>query len=847
MSPHFPRFIPICLTAIPVLIATPLCAAETLIGFNIGAQSLADALLEFSQTSGLKIFYSAEMTKNIKTSGLNGKYTAQQGLQKLLNDTGLQYKYTDKETVTIENAPATPQSNQADPTTLPKVNVVGTAVYNVKDPYNEDYVLPNATAGTKTDTPIMETPLNVQVISKQVLKDQQVITLGDSLKNVSGVSLNSSSIGQGWDTGVNQSIVMRGFASDTYFRNGFRLQQGSDTREMANVESVEVLKGSAAILYGLVEPGGMVNVITKQPLATPYYAVNQQFGSYDLYRTTVDATGPVTDNKDVLYRINMSYQNSGSFRDYVNNEKFYIAPIVKWNISPRTQVTGELEYSHDNLGLDNSAVPLLNNQFMYTPINRNYGAPAPKKLDNIFGGANWSHQFNDDWSIKHSMSVNHSNSNALGISVLAPLLATYFVPGAPADQMALGLFQNNATNNTYATNMDLTGHFDTAWLKHTLLLGGDYYRVDTANSQGSSLYNFVGNNILNPTPCATITCGLSIDPQSPYTTPASNTQTDQYGLYLQDQIKLPYDVHVTGGFRYQNIHQGFNVTRNNLVSYTGPSLSADAVTPRVGLLWQPQKWLSLYSNYTENFGANGGGLLVYVNDTTSKQAGPTSSQQWEVGFKNEFFGGRLRSTFAYYNLTKQNVASADPNQLHVCGGGGCSQLTGEVRSRGPELDIQGEILPGWNAIATYANTDIIVTKTGTSDYPAVGSRYWGVPRNTASLWNTYDFQQDPLKGFKVGGGVTLRDGTLAQSIGRDNTAPTTAGYATVDLLAAYSLKLGNKSKVSVQFNINNLLDKLYYTSAATYSSTDSTSVGYNSGIAAYGVPRTFMGSIRVEF
>ena len=721
--------------------------------------------------------------------------------------------------------------------------MVGNSVYDAKDPYNKDYVLPNATAGTKTDTPIMETPLNVQVISKQVMKDQQVITLADSLKNVSGVTLNSSSIGQGWATGANQSIVVRGFASDTYLRNGFRLQQGADTREMANVESVEVLKGSAAILYGLVEPGGMVNVVTKQPQATSYYAVNQQFGSYDMYRTTADATGPIVGNKDVLYRVNMSYQNSGSFRDFVNNEKFYIAPIVKWNISPRTQVTGELEYGHDNLGLDNLAVPLLNNQFMYTPINRNYGAPVPKKLDTIFGSANWSHQFNDDWSIKHSASVNHSNSSAFGTSVLAPLLATYFVAGAPADQMALGLYQYTATNNTYATNMDLTGHFDTAWFKHTLLLGGDYYRMDNASSSGSSLYNMAGNSILNPTPCATITCGLAINPTSPYAIPAMDSQTDQYGLYLQDQIKLPYDVHVTGGFRYQNIHQANGWIGSNGVSHPSPSLSADAVTPRVGLLWQPQKWLSLYSNYTESFGANQGN--VYVNNTTMKAAAPTSSQQWEVGFKNEFFGGRLRSTFAYYDLTKQNVASGDPDPTHC--GGGCVRLIGGVRSRGPEFDIQGEILPGWNAIANYANTDITVTKASVGDYPAVGSRYWGVPRNTASLWNTYDFQQDPLKGFKVGGGVTLRDGTLAQSIGRDNTAPTTAGYATVDLLAAYSLKLGNKSKVSVQFNINNLLDKLYYTSAATYSSTDSTSVGYNSGIAAFGQPRTFMGSINIQY
>ncbi len=160
--------------------------------------------------------------------------------------------------------------------------------------------------------------------------------------------------------GNSQSITMRGFASEVFFRNGFRLQEGAATRQMANVESVEVLKGPAAVLYGLVEPGGMVNVTTKQPLATPYYTAQQQSGPYSTYRSTFDATGPITTDDTLLYRLNLSYQNASSFRDLVKSDSVFVAPVVRWNISPRTQLTFEFEYNHNNLPMDSQFLPNYN-------------------------------------------------------------------------------------------------------------------------------------------------------------------------------------------------------------------------------------------------------------------------------------------------------------------------------------------------------------------------------------------------------------------------------------------------------------------------------------------------------
>ncbi len=837
MSPHFPRFIPICITAIPVLMAAPVFAAETIVEFNISAQSLADALLEFSQTSGLKLFYSAEMTKNIKSSGLNGKYTAQQGLQKLLNDTGLQYKYTGKESVTIEKAPATHQSNQADPITLPKVTVVGSTLYDVKDPYNQDYVLPNATAGTKTDTPIMETPLNVQVVSKQVMKDQQVITVADALQNVSGVTTGGASYNTN-AAGTSQAIFMRGFASETFFRDGFRLQQGSASRNMSNIESVEVMKGPAAILYGMVEPGGMVNVITKQPLATPYYALNQQFGSFSDYRTTVDATGPLTKDDTLLYRMNMSYQDSGSFRQFEDKQDVFIAPVLKWNISPKTQASFEFEYNYQKLGLAVSEVPrigvqydangsvILPGQLLKIPRSLNYGEYSPGSVENIFGSFNWSHQFNDDWSVKHRFSVNQQNQNIN--SLIAPVSAT-------ATDVSRAYLGNTWDNNTYANSLDLTGHFNTFGLRHTLLTGGDYYRLNSGNAFVVDFGPQTTINIFNPVHSM---AGISASNLAPFS--STTTQTDQFGYYIQDQIKLPYDVHVMGGIRYQNIHLVQSAIYGDFLKQFGfqdshVAQSQDAVTPRVGILWRPQSWLSLYANYVESFGANQG--IMYPG----KAVPPTSANQYEGGIKTEFYNGRLRANLAYFDLTKTNVVTTDPRFPL----GPFVLAAGAVQSRGYEFDMTGEILPGWNAIATYSYTDARVTQSNNDNngfsagpsgsFAPAGTRMWGVPRNTARLWSTYELQQGDLQGLKFGGGVTVRDGQTGCCYQPVISLP---GYATLDMMTSYHFKVG-KSKLTAQLNVNNLLNKYYYTGISTnFTGVDAVD---------FGTPRTFMGSIGIQF
>lgn len=785
--------------ALPVLGVSPLtlAAGNQTQQFNIPEQPLADALNAFIATSDWQVGFPAGLARDVRANPVYGNYTPQQALDRLVAGKELAIKQTGNGNVTLmKTEPPTVISNKSTSSTtvLPTVKVTGKTEYDDTDPFNPSYNRSNSVAATKTDTPLMETPVNIQIVPKAVLDDQQAITLNRALNNVSGVTTGAGS------GGLSDDIYLRGFRSSVQFRNGFRYDSEFSSwgkRQMANVERIEVVKGPASILYGRMEPGGMVNVVTKQPLSTPYYALQQQFGSYDLYRTSIDATGPLTKDDTLLYRVNLSYENSGSYRELVDNERVFLAPVIKWNISPRTQATLEMEYRHDNLSNDTMVWPFVNGQFINIPRSRNLMERTTAQVEDIFVGFNWSHQFNDNWTLSNRFATQRRETPD-SFAMLGD--GSSLVNGTLLDRISVA---NPAQINTYYTTADLTGHFDTLGLKHTLVLGGDYY-----NNNSSGDYYFgdpvAPIDVYNPVHTGFV---------APTGFDHYDNSTDYYGIYAQDQIKLPYNVHVMGGLRYQLVDQ------TNNISHT-VSPSEDAVTPRVGLLWQAQDWLSVYGNYVENFGASNTGYPT----ADGKPLPPESAQQWEGGVKTEFFDGRLSATLAYFDLTKQNVATTSLSNALV------SDSIGEVRSRGPELDIKGEILPGWNAILTYANIDAVVTKDNDG---RMGKRLFVTPSNIGSLWNTYDFQQAPLRGLKIGGGISLRD----SSTNSPNTY-NVPGFTTVDLLAAYKLNV-NKAKITFQLNVNNLLDENYIQDVIP-------GLGANTRVNI-GTPRSLLGSVKVEF
>ncbi|MGH8551379.1 MAG: TonB-dependent siderophore receptor [Methylococcales bacterium] len=294
-------------------------AERKTVEFSIARQSLAGALTHFAVQSDLTLSYRSKIVADLQSSGLRGTYRAEEALRRLLEHTSIQYRFSSRDSVVLGTpetsrperitTPLPSDSSTGDSVALGKVTVSATAKYDANDPYNPNYNRPNATTATRTDTPIMETPVSIQVVPQQVLKDQQVITLQDALKKVSGVGFTPSS------SNLVDAFVIRGFpVGDTSrLRNG-QWFIGFFNADLANIEQVEVLKGPAVVLYGCLEPGGLVNLNTKKPLDQPYYSLQQQFGSDDFFRKTIDASGPIDTEKTLLNRFDLNYPDAESFR-----------------------------------------------------------------------------------------------------------------------------------------------------------------------------------------------------------------------------------------------------------------------------------------------------------------------------------------------------------------------------------------------------------------------------------------------------------------------------------------------------------------------------------------------------
>lgn len=686
----------------------------------------------------------------------------------------------------------------------------------------------NATTATKTNTPIMETPVSIQVVPQQVIQDQAATTLARVVDNVSGVR----SIDPAFDGGL-ELFQVRGFRTFNTYVDGLRISNGNgNPTSLINVDRVEVLKGPASILYGRADPGGIINIVTKKPQATPRTAVEQQIGSYDSYRTTLDTTGPLTKDGALLYRLTAEVDHDHSFREFYFLRNYFVSPVVQWNIDAATQATVNFQYNHRVNPYDTGSIaftkydPLAaffgEGPVSFLPRGRNFGEPnSNNRIDEMKFGFNWSHKFNEDWVLTQRFQTVLTDIN------LNAVLPFGFDPIVPT-QLNRQAYRVFAQDQVYATNFDLTGKFDTFGIGHTVLLGGDLLSEHFALKDAIS---FSPPNIDYLFPIhsfPTSTAWDLFDPNASFF--AMKIRTQWYGFYLQDQIKLPYNFFLMAGARYDHAiqHQNFMDGQGETVAD-----NSQRVTPRFGLLWRPIPELSIYGSYLTNFGQAAG-----TSGPIKQPLPPETAQQWEVGVKTELLDKRLTATLAYYNLIKQHVAAPDPDPARAAQGFLVS--LGEVRNKGVEFDVAGEILPGLKVISSYAYIDSIVAKDSGEVFDPLGNIISengfagytppGVSRHMGSLWTTYEFQNGDWRGLKFGGGANARSKSFGDSLNSFHLP----GYATVGLMAAYNWML-NGNKLTAQLNVDNLLDTRYYPNGLS-------ALGVN-----VGTPRTFKGSIRMAF
>ncbi|WP_246496477.1 TonB-dependent receptor [Chitinophaga varians] len=650
----------------------------------------------------------------------------------------------------------------------------------------------------KLPVPVMDLPQSVAIIGHEVLEDQQAQRLSDVVKNVNGVYMASQR------AGTQETFNARGygFSSTNMFKNGTRVNSGA-MPEMSSLERVEILKGSAAILYGNVAPGAVMNMVTKQPKFNFGGEVNLRAGSYGLLKPAFDVYGPISSK--IAYRVNGTFETADSYRDQVHSKRYYVNPSLLFKLSDRTELLVQGDYlKHDftpDFGLGSIGDTLINK----AARNTFYGAPWQyAHTQQSTASANIKHKFNEHWSVNGLVSYSKYARDYYSIER---------IQANAAGDWSRPLGRNATSEDYYAAQVDLTGKFKTGSVEHTVLAGIDADRYVTgtyayglAAPKVNGTYIYDQMNVLDPNKYT-----LRTDRPGDTLLTVNNVPINRVGAYVQDLVSISEKLKVLAGVRVSYLQSEIPVTYN--FQNDGKTLGAakgkydNAVSPRFGIVYKPVVTTALFASYSTSFTPNTG------QDVYGQPVKPSIIDQYEVGVKNDFFKGLLSVNVTAYRIRNNNYAQTAPfladgtqnNNTNI------KSLIGETLSQGIEVDIAGHPLPGLDVIGGYSYNNMTVENTPNSKGSVIaGQRLVGNPNHTANASVFYTFQQSAVKGLKLGAGfyyIGQRFAGWNNTVGQTQTFDrmiSVPGYTTLDLSAGYTFKrfavMGKVSNVTNTYN-----------------------------------------------
>ncbi|WP_449104745.1 TonB-dependent siderophore receptor [Pseudomonas mohnii] len=742
--------------------------------FSMAAKPLPQALSDFSRVTGISVIYTDEAPYGLNAPAINGQMSAEQALQRLLSGSGFTFRRTDDHTIALEPQP-----------TEGALNLGATTITSVMD-QSTSYQPPPTSSIMRSSAPIQEIPQTINVVAAQVISDQAPRNLDDALANVSGIT-------QGNTLGSTQDSVMtRGFGDNrngSIMRDGMPLVQGRGMN--ATVDRVEVLKGPASLLYGIQDPGGVVNMVSKKPELEQYNALTLRGSTYGDGKNgsggSFDSTGALG-TSGLAYRMVLDHEDEDYWRNYGVHRETLVAPSLAW-FGERTKLLFAYEHREFLTPFDRGTVidPRTNHPL---DISRNERLDEP--FNDMEGRSDLyhfeaDHELNDNWNAHFGYSWNRETYDASQVRVTA-IDTTKGTLTRSMDGT-----QNAISTDRFAT-ASLEGKVNVAGMQHDLVFGIDdeyrkIYRADLIRQKSLSTFSY-----LNPV--------YGREVQGTTVSAADSAQTDLLrsdSVFVQDSIHLTDQWIFVAGGRFQAYDQ-----------YAGKGVPFKANTdsngqkwvPRAGLVYRYTDELSFYGSYTESFKPNS--TIAPLSGSSTVLDGsiaPEEAKSWEIGAKLDM-PGRVTGNIALFDINKRNVLVANsegPVTIY--------SAAGEVRSRGLELDLSGQLSDRWSMIGSYAYTDAEVTED--PDYK--GKKLQNVARNSGSLSAVYDFGN-------VIGGDQLRVGAGARYVGeREGNAVNDfelPGYTVADAFATYDTQLDGQ-KVKFQLNVKNLFDRTYYTSAAS--------------------------------
>ncbi|WP_255697819.1 TonB-dependent siderophore receptor [Fulvivirga ligni] len=586
---------------------------------------------------------------------------------------------------------------------------------------SESYNIEQPSQALRMSTPLLEAPQNIQVISKTAIKDQQIVDMLEGVtRNVSGAQMIEH-----W--GNFARINMRGFRIPA-MRNGVNIESswGPLTEDMSMVDRIEFVKGPAGFMMAAGEPGGFYNVVTKKPVLNQTNEVSLMAGSFSTLRGALDIGGKITKDEKLLYRLNIMGSTKDSHRDYEFNDRFTFAPSLKYSFSDRTSVTAEFTIQDSKMLAAGSAY-VFSNEMGNLPRDFTIAEPnidpTTMKEQTVF--VNLHHELNDNWRL--TTQLGYLNYEQEGNSFwYANLTEDGFLTRTMSSFDALSIMKSG--------QVYLNGNVETGAVKHRILAGLD---MNTKNYwadwwQGGVLGTDSTFNIYNPTHGVPSSQIPTIDRSEDIRVRAYNggypaiIENRIVALYVQDELGF-FDnkLRLTLAGRHTSYHGE---------SY-GSSTEDSKFTPRVGLSFSIDESTSVYGLFDESF------LPQTGNDRLGNAFDPVSAKDVEAGIKKNWLDGRWKSSLTVFQITKDNVLTADPENALF------SVQLGQVQSKGIEFDVQGEIVSGLSLILNYANTNVEITEDTNEDN--IGARVAGHAKHMTNGWLKYTFQRSVLKGVGI--------------------------------------------------------------------------------------------------
>ena len=633
-----------------------------------------------------------------------------------------------------------------------------------------------SSAAMKSDTPILETPQSVSVVSRDQLDARSVTTLVEGLQYVAGLAIQPGGKDPRFD-----NVFIRGFDNNGYgaYRDGLR-EVGDPNffslfrNEPYGFERIDVIKGPSSVMYGQGAPGGLVDVISKRPPQEAFGEIAGQFGNYDRFQGAFDFGGPATKDGTLLYRLTGVFRDSdaqiANFSNFVKDNRTYIAPAVTWKPTNNTTLTILADYTHDLTG---NAFPLSMAHVSggkitgVTALPLFLGDPSYNRFDQEQErvGYQFEHRFSNNLIFESKARYGHSELDYRYLTFI----------GSPVDTLTIFPRRSVRTleqTDSVSTDNHLISKFSMGPLQHTVVSGVDYLTFNmTDRTYGGSAPSL---SKINPVYDQTIAMPTTLS------NPSANQSIDQVGVYVQDQMKLQNWIFTLGG-RYDASEQNTYTLVTNKTTDTKDT----AFTKRGAVSYVFDSGVAPYYSYSESF------LPTPGTDFGGSPFKPTTSQQHEIGVKYQP-SRILLMTLALYDLTRQNSLTTDPAHL------GSSVQLGEVNSRGVEFEVLAQVMPGLNLVATYTNQDVKVTETTVA--ADLGKVPTSVARQLASAYVDYTVQGGTWAGWGLGGGVRYNGPTFADTT---NTI-VNEGYVVFDAGLHYRQPKG----VNLALNVKNIADRV---------------------------------------